>query len=162
MADTQIPAGWYADPAGDTTKLRYWDGVSWTEQTCDATALTGQVSQPMTAPANPYAQPTAPPPANPYQQGIPGAPGVQPGKDRSGLATGALVCGIVGIPGALLLALIGYVLGIIAIVLGVRSRSSSKKTLATAGIILGVVTLVVALINSILGVMLFSGATFSF
>jgi hypothetical protein len=23
-------AGWYADPAGDTSKLRYWDGVRWT------------------------------------------------------------------------------------------------------------------------------------
>lgn len=25
-------AGWYADPLGDTTKIRYWDGTQWTDQ----------------------------------------------------------------------------------------------------------------------------------
>ncbi len=24
--------GWYPDPSGDTSKLRYWDGQSWTDQ----------------------------------------------------------------------------------------------------------------------------------
>lgn len=24
-------AGWYPDPAGDTTKLRWWDGTQWTD-----------------------------------------------------------------------------------------------------------------------------------
>lgn len=24
-------AGWYPDPAGDQTKLRWWDGNQWTE-----------------------------------------------------------------------------------------------------------------------------------
>lgn len=24
-------AGWYPDPMGDTTKLRYWDGAAWTD-----------------------------------------------------------------------------------------------------------------------------------
>lgn len=24
-------AGWYPDPEGDTTRLRYWDGTKWTE-----------------------------------------------------------------------------------------------------------------------------------
>jgi hypothetical protein len=33
MADGQIPAGWYPDPAGDTSKIRYWDGQAWTDQT---------------------------------------------------------------------------------------------------------------------------------
>lgn len=29
-------AGWYADPSGDATKLRYWDGNQWTDQYTDA------------------------------------------------------------------------------------------------------------------------------
>ena len=28
---TNPQPGWYPDPAGDTGKLRYWDGVQWTE-----------------------------------------------------------------------------------------------------------------------------------
>ena len=31
-------AGWYADPDGDVTKLRYWDGTQWTDQYMDAPA----------------------------------------------------------------------------------------------------------------------------
>jgi hypothetical protein len=33
MTDPQIPAGWYPDPAGDATRIRYWDGQAWTDQT---------------------------------------------------------------------------------------------------------------------------------
>ena len=29
-AAPQVPAGWYADPAG-RFELRYWDGGAWTE-----------------------------------------------------------------------------------------------------------------------------------
>lgn len=35
---TQPIAGWYTDPAGDTTKLRYWDGTKWTDSLMDAPA----------------------------------------------------------------------------------------------------------------------------
>ncbi len=28
-------AGWYPDPAGDASKLRYWDGESWTDKFMD-------------------------------------------------------------------------------------------------------------------------------
>jgi hypothetical protein len=31
-------AGWYADPSGDATKLRYWDGTLWTEHYQDMPA----------------------------------------------------------------------------------------------------------------------------
>lgn len=34
MADQQ--AGWYPDPLGDTTKLRYWNGTQWTDDYMDA------------------------------------------------------------------------------------------------------------------------------
>jgi len=30
MAETDSPAGWYPDPAGDSTKIRYWNGSAWT------------------------------------------------------------------------------------------------------------------------------------
>ena len=29
-------AGWYPDPSGDVTKLRYWDGMQWTNNYTDA------------------------------------------------------------------------------------------------------------------------------
>ncbi|QTU84090.1 DUF2510 domain-containing protein [Xiamenia xianingshaonis] len=45
-------AGWYPDPSGDVTKLRYWDGLQWTDNFTDAAV--------QTAPG--YAQPTYPQP----------------------------------------------------------------------------------------------------
>lgn len=45
-------AGWYPDPSGDLTKLRYWDGFQWTDNYTEATVQTN----PMYAP--PYAQGT--------------------------------------------------------------------------------------------------------
>lgn len=32
MSETQMPAGWYRDPAGLTQELRYWDGERWVGQ----------------------------------------------------------------------------------------------------------------------------------
>jgi hypothetical protein len=64
MADEQIPAGWYPDPAGDTSKIRYWDGQTWTEQTQSA------VNPELAAGAAPDAysySASAPPPAQPAQ-----------------------------------------------------------------------------------------------
>ncbi len=62
-------AGWYPDPAGDATKLRYWDGTKWTDSLMDAAAAT-QPPQPESAynaayqqPADPAAQQTYAPPA---------------------------------------------------------------------------------------------------
>lgn len=28
---SNVQAGWYPDPSGDTTKLRWWDGTQWTD-----------------------------------------------------------------------------------------------------------------------------------
>ena len=49
MTDQPV-AGWYPDPSGDPSKLRYWDGMQWTNDFADA-----QPSQPAAGPAaQPY------------------------------------------------------------------------------------------------------------
>ena len=59
---TQPIAGWYTDPAGDASKLRYWDGTKWTDSLMDAPAPEAQTT---TAPAETTAsaQPEASAPA---------------------------------------------------------------------------------------------------
>jgi uncharacterized RDD family membrane protein YckC len=61
---TQIPAGWYPDPApappGGQPQHRYWDGQQWTEHIQPAAAA-GPGPEPVTQPLNPYDTPgTAP------------------------------------------------------------------------------------------------------
>ena len=66
---TQIPAGWYPDPAPQTLpgRLRYWDGAAWTEHVHDP--------QPIPQPATPAAPayPPSYPPAYPDAYGQPSA-----------------------------------------------------------------------------------------
>ncbi len=65
-------AGWYPDPMGDTTKLRYWDGAAWTDhyapaQGQPAATTAAATAQPTTAanaqPASGQAADTAAQPA---------------------------------------------------------------------------------------------------
>jgi hypothetical protein len=71
--------------------------------------------------------------------------------DRSGRALASLIVGIVSIPGALF-AILGLVLGIVAIVLGATARSDmSRRGQATAGIVLGAIGAVLALANMVAG-----------
>ena len=70
-------AGWYPDPSGDKTKLRWWDGNQWTDNYADAvTAQQPQQAQPA-QPQQPQqqaqpAQPTQPTqPTQPQQQAQP-------------------------------------------------------------------------------------------
>lgn len=48
--------GWYADPSGDATKIRYWDGTQWTNDFAPAPGAqpqqpgTGQAAQPQQQP----------------------------------------------------------------------------------------------------------------
>jgi hypothetical protein len=44
MTNGQIPAGWYPDPSGDTTKIRYWSGSDWTDQFLDAATSNAEAS----------------------------------------------------------------------------------------------------------------------
>lgn len=57
-------AGWYADPQGDTTKLRYWDGAQWTDQYTEAPAAAQTASQQQQAYDSQYQAP----PASAYTQ----------------------------------------------------------------------------------------------
>ncbi|MCL2807923.1 MAG: DUF2510 domain-containing protein [Coriobacteriia bacterium] len=49
MADQQ--AGWYSDPSGDVSKLRYWDGSQWTNDFTDALSVAQPEVQPEVQPA---------------------------------------------------------------------------------------------------------------
>lgn len=85
-------AGWYADPAGDASKLRYWDGTKWTDSCMDVAAATAAPQgEPATAQSQPgpaydaaYQQPAATPPTGipvtpqPGAATQPGAPGSVP------------------------------------------------------------------------------------
>jgi Domain of unknown function (DUF4190) len=89
----------------------------------------------------------------------PSAPDVhaQTGR-RSGRATTAMILGIVSIPAALI-AILGVVLGVLAIVFGAIARGEIRRNgftnsgQAMAGIICGSIGLVLGLINLIAGVM---------
>ena len=41
MLDDQIPTGWYPDPSGDLSLIRYWDGQTWTSYTYAVSATVG-------------------------------------------------------------------------------------------------------------------------
>ena len=48
-------AGWYDDPSGDKTKLRYWDGVRWSDYYLDADAASTKNSSAAPASTRPIA-----------------------------------------------------------------------------------------------------------
>ena len=62
--------------------------------------------------------------------------------------TTGLTLGILSIPCGLLIAISGWILGIVGIVLNAQN---SKKYKTTAGLVLSIIGLVVSIINSILG-----------
>lgn len=65
--------------------------------------------------------------------------------------TAGLVVGILSIPCGLLIAISGWILGIIGIIIN-ATNSKDKKT--TAGLVLSIIGLVLSVANSILGVYL--------
>jgi len=164
---SETPAGWYPDPSGDASKIRYWDGAQWTDQYQDNPNVVAAPEQTYAvAEQQPYqqqGQPAYQQPAEqqPYQQQGYQQPAYQqpayqvqqpPVKDNAGLAIASLVLGIIGIP-ASCFALLGYILGGLSLTFGIMSRKSSKKGIATAGIILGGITLACAVLSSIIGVL---------
>jgi hypothetical protein len=69
----------------------------------------------------------------------------------SGTGVGAMVCGIIGII-LCWVPIVGLVLGIVATVLGSKRNSlpADKRGMATAGFVLGIITLVIGIIMVIL------------
>lgn len=65
--------------------------------------------------------------------------------------TAGLVLGILSIPCGLLIAISGWILGIIGIVLNVKNKADKNTT---AGLVLSIIGLVVSIINSIVGAIL--------
>lgn len=77
---------------------------------------------------------------------------VVPAEKSSGAIVG-FVLGLIGIVGAWLIALLGYVLGGIALGLSIGAKKKVPQNgLATAGIVAACITLIFSVINSILGV----------
>ena len=68
--------------------------------------------------------------------------------------TAGLVLGILSIPCGLLIAISGWILGIVGIVLNSKNKNEKKTT---AGLVLSIIGLVVSIINSILGVVMTLG-----
>ena len=76
---------------------------------------------------------------------------------QNGLAIASLVTGVAGILFALLFAVVGLPLGVVALGLGVAARRNGGRSgQATAGLVTGAVAVVVALANILLAVTLFT------
>ena len=65
--------------------------------------------------------------------------------------TAGLVVGILSIPCGLLLAISGWILGIVGIVINTKNKADKNTT---AGLVLSIVGLVLSIINSIVGALL--------
>jgi hypothetical protein len=127
--------GWYADPEQPAMQ-RYWDGTAWSEQRRPAQVVAVTLPGPVPAPAA-----------------------------SNGFAITALVLGIVGavfgfIPFTFWLA---WILGVLAIVFGALGRrradqeaAAGKRSMATAGLVLGIVCIVLGVIGLIVLTTLFS------
>lgn len=126
--------------------------------------LQNQPTQPAFPPTQPY-QPSD----YPQQSGTPGvynAPSYSPAptpnvytapqNDKAGLATAAMVVGIISLI-AWLIPICGFPLAIGALVLGIMSRQSSKRGQAMAGIIMGGIAIALSAVNAVIGVLLVLG-----
>lgn len=73
--------------------------------------------------------------------------------ENSNRAVASVILGLVSIV-TWLFPIAGYITTILAIVFATKGRHSEKKGMATAGLVLGIIFLVVTLLNSILGAVL--------
>ncbi len=130
----------------------------------------------MTTPQDPFSTPPAggtPPPAPVYGQGYgqggsygsePAAGSGQPTGQRNGVGTAALVVGVVGLLTSWLG--LGGLLGIVAIILGiigltrVKRHEASNRGSAIAGVVLGVLSVLIAAAVIAAGAAFFTSDTF--
>ena len=68
--------------------------------------------------------------------------------------TAGLVLGILSIPCGIIIALAGWVLGIVGIVLNLKKKEEMNTT---AGLVLSIIGLVLSILNSILGIIIYYG-----
>lgn len=136
MPPNATPAGWFPDPLG-RHEHRYFNGVSWTPDVSDG----GQrLVDPLgTGPG--------------YVHGV---------KQSNGVAIAALTCGVVGVLVAWMpfIVVAGIVLGVLALVFGIKGLKratsiGSGRGMAIAGIAMGGVTLLTAIVGVIFSVVLF-------
>lgn len=147
------PPGWFPDPTGRHDH-RWWDGATWTAHVADAGVVAPPDPLPVTPPGM-HAAATS-------RRRIRPAGGAAP-RSNDPVAVGSLAVGIGAIPLVIIPGL-GLVLPITALVLGlvgrnrVRSGARGGAGLAVAGLVLGSVTLVLAVIVSTVTVALLSGS----
>lgn len=68
--------------------------------------------------------------------------------------TAGLVLGILSIPCGLIIALAGWILGIVGIVVNAKKKDEMNTT---AGLVLSIIGLVLSVLNSILGIIIYNG-----
>ena len=171
---TQQPQGWYPDPSGDSSKIRWWDGSKWTDHVRDVADAAGYTKSNTNypqwqnlPPATPgYIQPDyqAPPTSSYYTQ-----PGTALAGDKHQSAQAGMICALVGLvlniifflmagllqepsESLVLIFLFAHALTIPAIIFSAVGLKSSKRGMAITGLvlgILGIVAFVVLLIVSV-------------
>lgn len=78
-----------------------------------------------------------------------------------GKATGALVCGIIGVVMGFLVPIVGIILGILGMTMGNMAKKNlpeGEKGIATAGFICGIIAVVIAVIMWILSAVIMATA----
>ena len=99
--------------------------------------------------AEPTTQPTSTSPVDAH------ASPVAETKERSGKATAAMVLGVIGVLAAFLIAVVGLILGVIAIVFGRMAKAEtatgrkSGRSQAQSGFVLGIIAVAASVINMI-------------
>ena len=72
------------------------------------------------------------------------------GTKSNGRAIAALIVGVIAVLGAIAFAILGLILGVVAVALGHSARQSSRDWQATAGFWLGIVAIVASIANMVL------------
>lgn len=151
--------GWYPD-RGNSALLRWWDGTQWTEHTHSAAPIAEAFPQAVSADAfgfAPTVQDSAPVSGAPMYGA--GAMPVMTSSSANAMATLAMILALVSL-GSLLylplvsLALAGVIVGGVALRRASRYRAP-RRGQAIAGIIVGSASLVLAILLTVVGVVVY-------
>jgi len=152
MIDEVAQAGWYPDPSGDLTRIRYWDGLAWTEMTYPVAYYQGPFSY-----QAPYYQDPIPNQAPYYQYPVHHQMSIgypvqvhhyqatdSTNTTQDNLALVAMICGIAGIVSCVFY--VGVLPGLLGIIFGILGLKSRRRSMAVAGIACGSVTMLLFVI----------------